>query len=117
MALADTRVLEPGTPTPPARRSEVIDILRRQATEIAALGATGLYLYGSAARDELTAESDVDVFIDYDRSPSGALSLIELIKLQNHLARLLSRNVDLTTRQGLHPLLREEIERTSIRIF
>jgi uncharacterized protein len=38
--------------------------LKEQADAARALGATGLYLFGSTARDEASAPSDLDLFID-----------------------------------------------------
>ena len=96
-------------------KAEAIDKLKASSNKIRALGATGLYLYGSASRNELSADSDVDLYIDYD--PSSAFSFVELVRLQELLADELKREVDLTTRNGLHPLLRSGIERTSIKIF
>ncbi|MBN1806933.1 MAG: nucleotidyltransferase domain-containing protein [Sedimentisphaerales bacterium] len=54
---------------------------RQQAMEIAALARNGLcniygkrlravYLYGSAARDRLTPESDIDIAVILDKIPS-----------------------------------------------
>ena len=74
-----------------------------------------MYLYGSAARNELASSSDVDLFIDYD--PAGEFSFVELVRLKALLEQKLARAVDVTTREGLHPSLRAEIERASIRIF
>ncbi len=96
-------------------RSETIAALAANSAQIRDLGATGLYLYGSAARDELSEKSDVDLFIDYD--PSSEFSFIELVRLQELIRKKLARNIDLTTRAGLHPLLKDEIERSSIRVF
>ena len=96
-------------------KAETIETLKASSSKIQALGATGLYLFGSAARNEQTADSDVDLYIDYD--PESGFSFVELVRLQNLLADELKRDVDLTTRGGLHPLLRSEIERTSIKIF
>lgn len=96
-------------------RSETISTLRASSDEIRKLGATGLYLYGSAARDELTADSDVDLFIDYD--PQGPFSFVELVRLQILIGQKLARDIDLTTRNGLHPLLKAEIESSSVRVF
>jgi uncharacterized protein len=45
-----------------------------------ALGATGLYLFGSTARDFAGSENDLDLFIDYD---SGTrFSLVELVGIK-----------------------------------
>ena len=99
------------------RTKDTITVLKIDAAAIKQFGATSLYMYGSAARDELRPDSDVDLFVDYDRSEAGTFSLIDLIRLQSHLEKVLGRDVDLATRQGLHPLLRESIEQSSIRIF
>lgn len=97
------------------RRSETISVLKSHAEEIRALGATGLYLFGSAARDEMTERSDVDLFIDFD--PASDFSFVELVRLKSLIEGQLKRDVDLTTRGGLHPKLKDEIERSSIKVF
>ncbi len=96
-------------------RDEVIAVLRAEAAAIRKLGATALYLFGSAARDEMGPDSDVDVFIDYDLQ--SRFSLFDQIGLQEYLKAQLQREVDLTTRGGLHPLLRGRIVRSSIRVI
>ena len=96
-------------------QSETLETLRGHAEAIKGFGATSLYVYGSAARDEMNEDSDVDVFIDYDEA--GPFSFVELIGLQEFLASQLKRDVDLTTRGGLHPRLKARIERSSIRVF
>lgn len=96
-------------------KSDTIEALKANSANVRALGATGLYLYGTASRNELSPDSDIDVFIDYD--PESAFSFVELVRLQELLTNQLNRRVDLTTRHGLHPLLRAEIENTSIKIF
>jgi uncharacterized protein len=96
-------------------RSETIQALKKMADEIRTFGATGLFLYGSAARDELTEASDVDLFIDYD--PASDFSFVELVRLQQLLQVTLQREVDLTTRAGLHPLIRADIEQSSVRVL
>ena len=95
-------------------RDEVISALKQEAATIRRFRATALYLFGSAARDELGSDSDVDLYLDYD--PADPPDLIEMSQLSRHLAKVLSRDVDLGTRNGLHPRLRADIERESIRI-
>ncbi len=95
-------------------RSDVIAALRAQASEIKALGATSLYLFGSAARNEATERSDVDLFVDYDLD---RFSFVELIRLRERLSDILCRPADLTTREGLHPLLRSAIESEAIEVL
>lgn len=102
-------------PRPVAGRADVLAILQREEPAVRKYFATALYVYGSAARDELAPNSDIDLFIDYDRA--GPFSFVELIRLEQLLEDLLGRPVDLATRDGLHALLKDDIERSSIRVF
>jgi uncharacterized protein len=96
------------------QRSRAIDILKTQAAEARALGATALYVFGSTARNEAGEQSDVDMFIDYDPE---RFSFVELIRLRESLSKALGRPADLTTRGGLHPALKSKIEREAVRVF
>ncbi len=44
-------------------RADIVAALREKASEIEDFGATSLYLFGSAARNEATEHSDVDLFV------------------------------------------------------
>jgi uncharacterized protein len=96
-------------------RDEVIFAIKREEPAIRRFGATALYLFGSAARDEIGPESDIDMFIEYD--PQGNFTFVELFDLKDFLRNELRRTVDLTTRAGLHPRLRPSIEKASVRVF
>ena len=80
-----------------------------------ARGATSLYLFGSAARNEAGSKSDLDLFIDYD--PKGKFNVLDLVAAQRLLRRGLGVRVDLTTRGGLHPLIRKKIEAQAVKVF
>jgi predicted nucleotidyltransferase len=95
-------------------RSDIIAALQAKASDITGLGATSLYLFGSAARDETNEQSDVDLFVDYD---PDRFSFVELIRLRQRLTAILGRPADLTTREGLHPLLRPTIEAEAIKVL
>lgn len=95
-------------------RADLISTLQKQAPDIRALGATSLYLFGSVARGEARDDSDIDLFIDYD---ADRFSFVELIRLRERLSHVLGRPADLTTRRGLHPSLRPQIEAEAIWVF
>jgi uncharacterized protein len=95
------------------RRDEAIDLLRRHQSEIAAHGVRALYLFGSTRRDESRPDSDVDLFIDY----AQGFSLLDLVAVQEQIDEILGARADLTTRGGLHPLLRDDILRDAERVF
>lgn len=96
-------------------RDTAITALQRRADAVRGMGATALYLFGSAARGEAGPESDVDLFIDYDES--SRFSALDLVGIRLFLEEQLGQPVDLTTRDSLHPLLRGDIERSAIRVF
>ena len=96
-------------------KTDTIRALQQSADRIQSFGAVSLYLFGSAARDALRDDSDIDIFIDYDENSD--FSFVELTRLHGFLEDRLGRSVDLTTRQGLHPKLKADIEHSSIRIF
>lgn len=96
------------------RRNDVIDRLQETAEDLKGLGVRSLFLFGSTARDEARPESDVDVFVEYDRDRFG---LIELVGVQHRVSEVLGRPVDVTTRDGLHPSFREKIEAEAVKVF
>jgi predicted nucleotidyltransferase len=95
-------------------RADIVAALRERASEITGFGATSLYLFGSTARNEASDTSDVDLFVDYDPE---RFSFVELIRLRKRLSEILGRSADLTTREGLHPLLRPVIEAEAIKVL
>ena len=94
---------------------EAIATLQRHARAIQALGATSLYLFGSIVRDEAKTASDLDLFIDYDRN--SRFNAFDLVGIKQYLEHELGIDVDVTTRDGLHPMLRTDIEQSAVRIF
>ena len=97
------------------RKAEAIEKLKRQADAIRALGATSLYLFGSVARDEAGPDSDLDLFIDYDESKK--FSLVDLVGIKLFLEDELAADIDVTTRNSLHPRLKDRIEAASVQVF
>jgi predicted nucleotidyltransferase len=97
------------------KKAEAIEKLRRQADAIRALGATSLYLFGSVARDEAGPDSDLDLFIDYDESKK--FSLVDLVGIKLFLEDELAADIDVTTRNSLHPRLKDRIEAASVQVF
>jgi uncharacterized protein len=97
------------------KKDDVIAVLQENAAEIHARGAKALYLFGSTARDQAGLESDIDLFLDKENP--RRFSLITLVGLKFFLEGLLKTEVDLATREGLHPRLKERIEAEAVRIF
>jgi predicted nucleotidyltransferase len=96
-------------------RIETINKLKRRANVIKDMGATSLYLFGSFAQDQAMPGSDLDLFIDYD--PASRFSAFDLVGIKQFLENELGVEVDITTRDGLHPMLRADIEQSALRVF
>ncbi len=97
------------------RRAEAVARLRDQADAIKAMGATSLYLFGSVADDTADASSDLDLFVDYDFT--SRFNAFDLVGIKLLLEGTLGMDVDVTTRDGLHPMLRDTIEQSAVRVF
>ena len=82
-------------------RDRVADFARRwKAAELA--------LFGSVLRDDFDVESDVDVLVSFD--PTATWSLWDLTRMQDELASIIGRNVDLVEKEGLrNPFRRQHV--------
>lgn len=81
-------------------RIYTIDEIREIVTPIAKKHSLkAVYLFGSYARGEATAESDVDVLID--RAGSTIKSLFDLGALYNDLTQSIGKSVDIVTLDAL----------------
>ncbi len=67
-------------------------------------------IFGSIVRGEETAASDVDVMVEFS-APVGFFTFLDL---EEYLARILGRRVDLVTKNGLKPAIRETVLRDTI---
>ena len=73
-------------------------------------------LFGSALREDMTAESDVDVLVTL--ANNARLSLADWVDMQEELSLMFKRDVDLVSKTGLrNPLRRHEILRTQKVIY
>jgi uncharacterized protein len=100
---------------PAMKRIDAIRKLKQHANAVRGMGATSLYLFGSTVRDEAGMSSDLDVFIEY--APARHFSLLDLVSIKQFLEEELAVEVDVTTRNSLHPMLRNEIEQSAVRVF
>jgi predicted nucleotidyltransferase len=64
-----------------------------------------LGIFGSYARGDYNSASDIDILVEYSQKPS----LFGLIELQDYLSDRLQMKVDLVTKEGLKPQIKEKI--------
>ena len=70
-------------------------------------------IFGSYARNEQNAQSDLDILIDFESN----LNLIELIGIEQELSELLGVKVDLVTLRSLNKNLSFYIQQDLIKIL
>jgi predicted nucleotidyltransferase len=95
-------------------KETVIRTLRAHEAELRAEGISHVYLFGSVARGEEDDKSDVDLFYDYDLERFGFL---QFMKIRELAPEIFGRPVDIMPRDGIHPLIRPEVERSAVRVF
>jgi hypothetical protein len=76
----------------------------------AAYGARNLRVFGSVARGQADARSDVDFLVEMEQGRS----LFDLGGLQYELERLLGRPVDVVTVRGLKARIRDRVLREAV---
>lgn len=92
-------------------RAETLDLLSRHKAELQRrFGVRSIALFGSRAREQTRAGSDVDILVDFD----GPATSARYFGVQFYLEDLLRAPVDLVTSKALRPQLRPFIERDAI---
>ena len=66
-----------------------------------------LSLFGSAARGEMRPDSDIDLLVEF--LPDAQVDLVDYAGLMLDLSRLVGRKVDLVSKNGLKPLIRNSV--------
>lgn len=74
------------------------------------------WLFGSFARGEQTAKSDVDILFEADRN-YDQFSLFTLGAMYSDLHGILGRDIDLVETEAVKPIIKEHIEKDKILIY
>ena len=83
----------------------VLSLIREREGEWRALGVTRVRVFGSVARQEAGAESDVDVLLDF----APGAGLLTLARAREFFERLLGHRTDAVTEAALKPPLKREV--------
>lgn len=66
-----------------------------------------LSIFGSALRDEFRPDSDIDLLVQFE--PEAQIGFLAFAGLQEELAELFGRKVDLVPKDGLKPFIRDSV--------
>lgn len=100
-AYRDARIRQKQGPRLEVPRDRLAELCRRH-------GIRRLALFGSVLRDDFGPESDVDVLVEFE---AGRTPGFGFVAIQEELAALLGREVDLNTPNGLSRYFREQVVR------
>ena len=81
-----------------SKQDKIINICRKN--DVSMVG-----IFGSTARGEDTASSDIDLLIKLSKPKS----LLSLVKLERNLSEAIGQKVDLLTEGAISPYLKERI--------
>ena len=110
-----------GTPRPtrsnrePPRKDEVLVALAVLEEQLRNRGLSSLALFGSVVRGAARPDSDIDVLIDV--APDVRFSLVDLVSVKDFLEDRLGRTVDVVTKEGLDPDVRDRVLREAESVF
>lgn len=94
-------------------RAEIVETIHSHYPEIVRkYGVASISLFGSAGRDELRADSDVDVLVRF----KGPATFDGYFDLKFFLQDLLKRNVDLATESMIRPEIEQSVRRDTVHV-
>jgi hypothetical protein len=72
-----------------------------------------LAIFGSYARGDFREESDIDVLVKFNKRKS----LLDLVRMERELSRIMNRKVDLLTENSISKYLRDIIKRELVVVY
>jgi predicted nucleotidyltransferase len=94
---------------------EILQTLKEREADLRAHGVTHAALFGSVARNEQNADSDIDILVDLD--PTLVVTIFDYAGLKDYVASLFSGSVDVIDRQALKPRVRPQAIADAIYAF
>ncbi len=87
-------------------KKPIVNVLKKHKVKKAGI-------FGSYARGEESKSSDIDILIE----PVDGMSLLDIVRLEILLKKILKKKIDLLTYNGISPYLKENILAEEVRII
>ena len=82
---------------------QVLSFQKQSICEIYRITEIGIF--GSYTRGDQTETSDIDILVDYEIAPTLSM----LVELRDYLSQLFGIKVDIVTKNGLKPRIRDRV--------
>jgi len=92
------------------QKESILDILQQNQATLKQFGVAKLAIFGSTVRGEATENSDIDILVSFEKTPTSK----DYFGLQFFLEDLLEKPIDLVTDKSLRKELRPHIEKELI---
>lgn len=92
-----------------------IDLFSKVQRFLNGTAITKAWVFGSFARNEETAESDLDLLVDYDKN--AHISLLDMVRYKLDLEEIIHREVDLIANGSLKPFAVESANKDKYLIY
>ena len=96
-------------------RDEIIAAIRKNAEAIRAEGVTKLAIFGSRARGDNRADSDIDVLIEVE--PDISFSILDLIGVEQIIQDATGLPAQATMRRSMPPRFAQRIANDILEVF
>ncbi len=90
------------------KKKQVLKILSEHKKELSLHGVKTIAVFGSVARGEDSAKSDVDILVEFNQD-RYKIGLIAFVRLRRRLEEILGTQVDLVTHNALKRQLKDKI--------
>lgn len=95
----------------PKTIEDILNTLKRHRRKLSRMKVKHIAVFGSFARKQARAKSDVDILIEFSES----VGFFHFCDVQEYLESMLGRKVDLVTADAVRPELKGQIEKEMIR--
>lgn len=96
-------------------RSNVLKVLRQHKAELEQQGVAHAALFGSLARGEAEAGSDIDILVDLD--PEKPIGVFDYVGIKGYIEDLFAEPVDVISGEGIKGRVRTAVLADAIYAF
>ncbi len=95
-----------------SKKEEILKALKANISILRKYGVKKIGIFGSSTRNQLREESDIDIFVEFEK---GKATMKNFIYLTEFLENLFKRKVDILTKAGIESIrikhIREKIKK------